>query len=258
MLFGNAIYIGIRPTRDRKPLTLAALDSDLRLVSTHQDDLEDAMAYVAGHSAAIVAVGAPRGPARGLLKDRRRRGELGLSPEGSTWSKWRVASYELRRRNIHMVSVATQLANAGDWLELGFRIFARLDELGYRPFQRGEEPKMRTVIEVQPQAAFSVLLGRQPLPKDALEGRLQRQLALYLEGLEIPNPMRSLEEVTRHHLLRGELPLEDLASADELDALVAAYTAYRVGRASDEVVQVGDPQEGLITLPASELKDSYS
>lgn len=258
MLFGNAIYIGIRPTRNRKPFTLAALDSDMRLVSTSEAEIEEALAYIGGNSAAIVAVGAPRGPAQGLLTQRKRREELGLSPEGSTWSKWRVASYELRRRNIHMVSVATQQANAADWLQLGFRVFQRLSEMGYRHFQRGEEPRMRTMIEVQPQAAFSALLGRQPLPKDALEGRLQRQLVLYLEGLEIPNPMRSLEEVTRHHLLRGELPLDDLASADELDALVAAYTAYRVGRASDEVVQVGDPEEGLITLPTANLKTSYS
>lgn len=258
MLFGNAVYIGVRPTRDRRPITLAALDSDLRLISTNSTEIEEAMAYVAGHSAAIVAVAAPRSTAKGLLTDRKRREDLGLSPEGKTWSKWRVASYELRRRNIHMVSVATQQATASDWLDLGFRVFSRLSELGYEHFQQGEEPKMRTMIEVQPQAAFSALLERQPLPKDALEGRLQRQLSLYMEGLEVPNPMRSLEEITRHHLLRGELPLEKLATPDELDALAAAYTAYRVGRASDEVVQVGDPKEGLITMPAAELRDNYA
>jgi predicted RNase H-like nuclease len=86
---------------------------------------------------------------------------------------------------------------------------------------------------------------------------LQRQLVLFLEGVDLPNPMRSLEEITRHHLLRGELPLRDVFPEEHLDALLAAYTALLVGTATERVVQVGDREEGFITLPTADLKSFY-
>lgn len=257
MLFSEAIYVGIRPTRNRKPVTLAALDSELRLTATIESNVEECLAYVAGQPAAIVAVAAPQAPAAGLLGDPERREGYDLAPYSKTWSRWRVAAYELRRRNIAMVGIATLQANSPEWLELGFRLYQRLAELGYTYFQRGAGPRSRSMIEVQPQAAFSALLGRQPLARETLEGRMQRQLGLFLGNVDVPNPMQALEKWTRTQLLKGELPLDSLSGPDELDALVAAYTAFRVGRATDEVVQVGDPQEGLITLPASALKDYY-
>ena len=86
---------------------------------------------------------------------------------------------------------------------------------------------------------------------------MQRQLQLYLEGLDIPNPMHSLEEITRHHLLTGNLPLENLYDHEQLDAMMAAYTAYLAAMKPEEVVQVGDPEEGCITLPTGDLHDFY-
>jgi predicted RNase H-like nuclease len=90
-----------------------------------------------------------------------------------------------------------------------------------------------------------------------LEGRLQRQLVLYLEGLDLANPMHALEEITRHNLLMGHLPLERLRGHEELDALMAAYIAYLAATQPERVQQVGDPQEGLISVPAAGLKDFY-
>jgi predicted RNase H-like nuclease len=113
------------------------------------------------------------------------------------------------------------------------------------------------MMEVHPHACFAVLLGHRPLLKANLEGRLQRQMVLYLEGIDLRNPVHTLEEVTRQHLLAGALPLDGLHNHDELDALVAAYTAYLVHQKPARVCQVGDPQEGLITLPAASLKDRY-
>jgi predicted RNase H-like nuclease len=86
---------------------------------------------------------------------------------------------------------------------------------------------------------------------------MQRQLVLYLEGLDLPSPLHALEEITRHHLLSGYLPLDDLYEHDQLDALVAAYTAYLVGVDPKRVSQVGDREEGFITLPVEKLKDFY-
>jgi len=101
------------------------------------------------------------------------------------------------------------------------------------------------------------MLGLRPFLKQKLEGRIQRQLLLYIAGLDIPNPMRALEEITRHNLLNSRLPIECLYKHDQLDALVAAYTSYLVAAKPEKVIQAGDREEGMITLPTNELKDFY-
>ena len=129
--------------------------------------------------------------------------------------------------------------------------------MGFKFYIAEEETEQHAMIEVQPHTSFAVLLERRPFLKRNLEGRMQRQLVLYLEGLDIPNPMHALEEITRHHLLTGQIPLGGLYEHDQLDALVTAYTAYLVGVKPERVGQVGDGEEGLITLPVAKLKDFY-
>jgi hypothetical protein len=100
-------------------------------------------------------------------------------------------------------------------------------------------------------------LGQNPLPRSTLEGRLQRQLALYEQGLGIRDPMDFYEEITRHKLLKGLLPLEQVYSAEELDAIAAAYTAYTAAHRPEKILKIGDPGEGQIFLPVAELKEKY-
>jgi hypothetical protein len=69
--------------------------------------------------------------------------------------------------------------------------------------------------------------------------------------------MLLFEEITRHRLLKGILPLEPLYSAGELDALAAAYTAWLAALHPDQVTLLGDPQEGQVVLPGAELKFRY-
>jgi len=114
------------------------------------------------------------------------------------------------------------------------------------------------LIETQPHACFTALLGHRPFFRSSLEGCLQRQLALYVEGVDISNPMHALEEITRHHLLNGQLPLDSLYDVETLDALVAAYTAYLTALKPEKSAQVGMPAEGLITLPTGEIKSHYA
>jgi predicted RNase H-like nuclease len=129
--------------------------------------------------------------------------------------------------------------------------------VGFGFFRAGDVSPEKMMIEVHPHACFAVLLGHRPLLKANLEGRLQRQMVLYLEGIDLRNPVHTLEEITRQHLLSGSLPLDGLHNHDELDALAAAFTAYLVHQKPARVCQVGDPGEGLITLPAAGLKDRY-
>ncbi len=58
-------------------------------------------------------------------------------------------------------------------------------------------------LETHPHAAFCALLGQLPLPKPTLEGRLQRQIVLYEQGMGIKDPMGFFEEITRHKLVAG-------------------------------------------------------
>jgi predicted RNase H-like nuclease len=69
--------------------------------------------------------------------------------------------------------------------------------------------------------------------------------------------MAFLEEITRHRLLHGLLPTELVLLQEQLDALVAAYTAWLAATKPAELTRLGNKQEGYITLPASTLQDQY-
>jgi len=69
--------------------------------------------------------------------------------------------------------------------------------------------------------------------------------------------MGFFEEITRHRLLKGILPMEQIYTAEELDAIAAAYVAYIAARHPEQVSKVGDDQEGQIILPVTELKAKY-
>ena len=88
-------------------------------------------------------------------------------------------------------------------------------------------------LETDAQKCFLALCGNELLPRRTLEGRIQRSLILYDEGLQTNDPMDFFEEITRHKIMQGLLPLENLYSSKELDALVTAYLAWMaVQRAS--------------------------
>lgn len=258
MLFTETVYVGIDPTAGVRPMHYAVLDGKLRLVALSKGDMEAVLAFVGGLEAAVVAVDAPQSPNRGLMLEPERRHRYNLRPGGRTWGQWKVCEYELRRRNIRVYSTPDRAEAAPRWIRTGFEVYRRLGRAGYRFFVHGEDVGARTMLEVHPHACYAVLLGRRPFLKQTLEGRLQRQMVLYLEGLDIPDPLKVLEEITQHHLLTGRLPLEGLYTHDELDALAAAYTAYLVGVKPERVSQIGDQEEGMITLPSAELLDFYS
>ncbi len=73
---------------------------------------------------------------------------------------------------------------------------------------------------------FQQILCCLPFAARTLEGRLQRQLILVEQGLQLPDPFYFFEEITRHHLLTSNLPLETIHSAVELNALAAATFAH--------------------------------
>ncbi len=258
MLFSEAVFVGLEATAGQRPMSYVGLDKNLRLIARDQADMETVLAFIAGQEKAIVAVNAPQSLNKGLMEEAGVRQSYNLDPEGKTWTTWRVCEFELRRRNIRILNSPSLKRLAPGWVENGFEIYRRLGELGFRFFVIDEELHPRTMLEVQTHACFSVLLKHRPFSKSTLEGRMQRQLVLYLEGLDIPNPMHAIEEITQHHLLTSNLPLRDLCQQAELDALAAAYTAYLASTKPERVTQLGLQAEGLLTLPSPDLQDFYS
>ena len=255
MFFTNTTFMGIDPTAGVRPFTYAALDSDLQLMALGQGDIDEVLAFVAGQRAAVVAVCAPRRPNRGLMEQPDVRAGLLPVPRPGRWTNFRLAEYQLRQHNITVPQTPAREADCPNWMRMGFSLYHRLENLDYRPYP--DEGSAHQCLEVYPHACFTVLLNHLPFPKHSLEGRLQRQLVLYQIRINLPDPMLIFEEITPHRLLQGILPLEDLHPAEELDALVAAYTAWLASTKTGQVTLLGHPDEGTLVLPVAELKSRY-
>ncbi len=256
MLFTRTAFLGIEPSSGRRPLAFAALDDDLNLLALGLGSRDAVLAYAAGLDSAIVAVNGPRRAAQGWLAREEFRASLQPVPKPGRWDGWRVAEYEIRLRGIK----AARTAYAGEAAGGAMGVFGALDQLGFTGFPAAPStiPEgARFSIEVYPHGAFTALLGRVPFPRNSLEGRIQRQLVLYINQVNVPNPMSVFEEITRHRLLQGILPLEMLHTPAELDALVGAFTARFAARTPD-AVRLGHPAEGEIVFPVRQLPAHFS
>ncbi len=118
-------------------------------------------------------------------------------------------------------------------------------QAGFEPFSQKSHPKQW--FETNAQDCFQALSGHKLLPRRALEGRLQRSAILYEQGLQITDPVDMFEEITRYKLIQGILPLENLPSSRELDALAAAYLAWMSLNRPGRIVPKGE-----FVLPAPE------
>lgn len=255
MFPSNSTYIGIDPTAGQRPFVYAALDDELHLLALGQGSMEDVLAFAAGQRQATVAVSAPPRPNQGVMARPEIRQELLPAPAPGRWMDFRLAEYMLRQHNLSIPRTGRQEDECPNWLKQGFTLHRRLESLGYQPYPH--EGAARQSMEVYPYACYAVLLGILPFPKGSLEGRLQRQLVLYDQKVRVPDPMIFFEEVTAHRLRHGILPTDQLYSPYELDALVAAFTAWLVATHPERTLCVGDPQEGQIVLPVATLNPHY-
>jgi hypothetical protein len=255
MLFNDTTFIGIDPNAGHRPMAYAALDQDLRLLALDDGSLDEITAYVGGQRSAFVAITSPRRTNQGFMKREDVRESLKPTPRPGRWLGYRVAEYQLRQHKIRIMRTCSEEANCPKWMQTGFVLYRRLESLGFKDYPDDDSPYQ--LLEVYPHAVFTTLLRRNPFGKKTLEGRLQRQLILHNQGLDIPDPMRVFEEITRYRILQGTLSLEGLYNAPKLDALAAAFTAWLAATAPDEVSVIGHPDEGLIVIPVSELNLKY-
>src|SRR5688572_31125230 len=102
--------------------------------------------------------------------------------------------------------------------------YEQLEKLSFRPYAAQNETHQW--FKADADDAFRAILQKKLLSRRTLEGRIQRALVLYDQGLQISDPMEFFEEITRYKLMQGIIPLENLYTSNELDALVAAYVAW--------------------------------
>lgn len=253
MLFTNSTFIGIDLASGRKPFTYAALDMDLNLLALADGEMEDVTAFAAGQRSATVAVNAPSGVNRGLV--RKKMEKQMLTPHQMRGAESRLAEYELRQRGIVVTRTAASASLCPSWIQLGFALYRKLEKMGFKKYP--EKDAAYQFLETHPHACYCVLAEQIPLAKPSLEGRLQRQLILYESGLRIKDPMDFFEEITRYKLAKGIWPADLLYLPEQLDALAAAYTAWAAVHRAGNISMFGDAKEGMIVLPEKELKEKY-
>ncbi len=254
MQSAKTAYIGIDLSGGRQPFTYAVLDESCQLVTLSSGEVEEVLAYLGDQKDILIAVNAPHCPNLGLV--RKKMEDQSLSPGHLRGVDMRLAEHELRGYGISISPTPSRPETCAAWMQTGFDFHGKLNSMGFRLFP--EEGSSLLWLETHPHAAFCALLGKLPLPKPTLEGRLQRQLVLYEQSVGIKDPMNFFEEITRHRLLKGVLPVEFIYTPEELDALVAAFTAYTAASQPGKVTWVGNKQEGQIVLPVPALKESYS
>jgi len=255
MFFTGSTFVGIDPTAGRKPFSYAALDHNLRLMALGQGSMEEVLAFTAGQQQAMVAVCAPRRPSQRLMERTEVRDRLNPPPHPGRWTSFRLVEYLLRQHGISCYKTPPDVKACPNWMQMGFQLYRRLEQMGYQPYPTKESA--RQWLEVYPHACFCTLLGQAPLPKNTLEGRIQRQLVLRNHKVGLPDPMELIKGLTAHHVLKGILPGDHLYAQGELDALVAAYTAWQAANHPKEITLLGDASEGLVALPVAELKRTY-
>lgn len=253
MFFTNSVFVGIDPTSSQKSFTYAALDKGMNLVALAHGELDDVTAFLAGQQSAVVAVNAPASVNRGLVRSKLKK-EM-LTPHKVRAAEYRMAEYELRERGITVSGTPSKVEACPAWVQVGFSLYRKLEKIGFKKYPA--EDAAHQILETHPHACYCVMAGDVPQPKPSLEGKIQRQLLLYECGVRIKDPMDFFEEITRYKMTKGIWPLDLLYQPDELDALVAAYTAWLAANKHEHISFVGDPKEGVIVLPERELKEKY-
>ncbi len=251
MLLPGTIFAGIDTTSAHKAFTYAALDRALNVVALAEGELDEVTEFLCSKPGAIVAINSPSHLNIGLVRQAAEQEVKGAHQLRGV--DLRLAEHELRLSGIPVSGTPAREASCSGWIRNGLALYRKLGELGFEPYPAEDRPQQW--LETHPHAAFCALMGRIPLPKPALEGRMQRQLALFERGVRCHDPMDFLEELTRHKLLNGIIPSGIIYQPEQLDALVAAYTAWMATEKAGELARFGDPAEGVIYLPAALLED---
>lgn len=243
-------FIGIELQHAWRLYTLVALDSNLKLVHLQQGKLPDILAYLATLDSARIAVSAPTRLNQARLQRAEHASGLFLPLPGNHSVELRQAEYEILAVGLPIQRTPADLSACPAWMRRGFRLYRELENAGFLPYENPVSP--RAYVETCSETVFTCILDRQPFPTETLQGRIQRQLALWERRLPVRDPMIFFEEVTRHKLLHGILPDQDILHVAQLNAFAAAFLAFQTSLHPDQVKRFGEPEEGFIYLPATQ------
>ena len=143
-----------------------------------------------------------------------------------------LGSHEQIILGLHRPRLSTRSTRSRSqaWLDM---LDGHLTQLEFRPFDDALSP--RQTLDTEPAAFFQTLADHPLQLRSTLAGRLQRSLLLFDQDLRISDPMDFFEEITRHQLLKGQLPMQLLHSPSELDALASALNAMQIVLQTDQV-----------------------
>lgn len=254
MFLSKKTYIGIDLTGGRT-FTYAAFDPNLKLLALGNGNMEEILTFIGGQASAVVAINAPARPNQGRVRALLEAESLEKGNSPLRGAEMRLAEHELRQRGIKVAATPSHPDRCPAWMRAGFALYKRLADLGFSAYPADDADYQ--MLETHPQAAFIALTNGSLHSASSLIGRLQRQAILYGEGTEIRDPMTFFEEVTRYKLKQGIVPLEDVYSSTQLDALLAGYTAWLAATKPKSTSALGDVEEGQIYLPVDNLKSKY-
>ena len=229
-------------------MTFVALDVDEKPLAISEGDVIDALSYAAGQqTGTLIAFTCPARPNNGRMARPEVREQLSPVPENGRWRALRQAEYELISKGVDIPQTPGSAEHSQYWMRRGFKLVEWLEHLRYQTFP--VEDASRQWLEVPADAAFWSILGINPLPSGTLEGRMQRQLVLDDLKLTVPDAMEFFEEITRYKLLKGNLPMQYVLAQAEINAWMAAHTAWMAVHQPEHIRTFGNVEEGLIFLP---------
>jgi hypothetical protein len=256
MSFDAHHFVGVDPCGGRKPFTYAVLDKNGKLVTLSEGEIDEVLAFLADlRGGLLIGVNSPPRPSVGLVRQETMRQNLAPLRTSGRSLDMRLAEHQLREHGINVAMTPSRKELCTNWVQAGFAFYRGIAAQGFHPYP--VDNAEHQWIETHPHATFCALLEQNPLPRPTLEGRLQRQLVLYEQGLGIHDPIDFFEEITRHKLLKGVLPMEQVYTPEQLDAIAAACVTWMLSRRPERTCRVGDAQEGQILLPVAEMKAKY-
>ncbi len=245
---GESVFMGMDMNLPRGKASYVILNKNQRILTHGVTALENLDTFIQSTAPEIIALTSPISLSNGCMADPEFRNSLSPAPAGSRYQVLRFAEYELITHGLPVTRTPSSYDDCSTGTHRSLKVVSTLGLLGYQPF--GAESRGKTLVEIPPDAWFQQLLGCKPFSASSLEGRIQRQLALQTLNLNVPDAMEFFEEVTRHRLLRSQLPENILLSTSILNAAAAAYTASAVIHNPQRLCRFGSPDEGYLFVPS--------
>ncbi len=231
----RVVSIGIDPSDERQNYSLAALDEDKNILALSSGPLDDVLSFAAGQSLAVIAVHIPSVP----RKEPKRK--KGFKPKPFRESQWIAQNEQLSLSGdftAARVSIPSStripIQRRTETLRKGQVLKEHLAALGYVAYQNNETTRAYLGTNIE-SVCFQII----PVPFYAgrsLEGRLQRQLLLAENGVNVADPMVFFEEVTRFKLLHGKLPFDTIYNPMELNALICSFVAWSIQHTAENMI----------------------